>query len=112
MRVNGPAKRGTNLLFRAASPAFVEARVLDLDGKVVAGAVAPNSRAGGTLCPPVPTVLARGANIVQDSELRVFSARLRSMFGIVNRPRGSVRCGHILQAGRPFHRRRHIQNCG
>jgi hypothetical protein len=43
---------------------------------------------------------------------RVFSARLRSMFGIVNRPRGSVRCGHILQAGRPFHRRRHIQNCG
>ena len=49
---------------------------------------------------------------VSSQEMCVFSARLRSMFGIVNRPRGSVRCGHILQAGRPFHRRRHIQNCG
>ena len=73
-RVDGLAKRCPNLLFRAAGPAFVEARVLDLDCKVVAGAVAPNSRTGGTLCPPVPAVLARGANIVQDSELRVASS--------------------------------------
>src|SRR6266567_985888 len=69
--VDGLSKRGPNFLFRAAGPAFVEARVLDLDCKVVAGAVAPDPRTRGALCPPVPAVLARGPNIVQDSELCV-----------------------------------------
>ena len=48
-RADRLAERRSNLLFRTAGPAFIEARVLDLDCKVIAGSVAPDSCAGGTL---------------------------------------------------------------
>lgn len=55
---DGLAEHGANLPLRPADPAVVEARVFDLNGKIVASVVAPGCRAGWTPCLPVPVALA------------------------------------------------------
>ena len=66
---DGLTHRGANLFLAATRPAFVEMRILDLDGEVIARPVTARSGAGGTPRPPVAGVFSRRPDTIEDREL-------------------------------------------